>query len=92
MSSRQLKSFIDFFKKFYYNIYIKNIHKKYNKIYLSLIKHKIKNWFKALEDLWNKYFRDREFFIGQFLFNHYRCNELSNFAQSHPSREPHQTF
>ena len=86
------------------------------------IKNKIKNPFKALEDLRNEYIeyyfhpeshstdiiinnmteeqknreiqlkkerdeyiKDRELFVGQFLLNHYGYNELSNFAQSHPS-------
>ena len=85
------------------------------------IKNKIKDPFKALEDLRNEYteyyhysngsgeiiihdmteeqkireiqlkkerdeyIKDRELFVGQFLLNHYGYNELSNFAQSHPS-------
>ena len=86
------------------------------------IKNKIKDPFKALEDLRNEYIeyyfhpklhrtdiiindmteeqknkeiqlkkerdeylKDRELFVGQFLLNNYGYNELSNFAQSHPS-------
>ena len=33
----------------------------------------------------DEYIKDRELFVGQFLLNHYGYNELSNFAQSHPS-------
>ncbi len=33
----------------------------------------------------DEYIKDRELFVGQFLLKHYGYNELSNFAQSHPS-------
>lgn len=33
----------------------------------------------------DEYLKDRELFVGQFLLKYYGYNELSNFAQSHPS-------